>query len=290
MAGQKSAPVKVASRITSGVKRFQPIIESAKKRDVNESDTASIVADILADVFGFDKYHEVTSEYSIRGTYCDLAIKIDNKIEVIIEVKAIGIELKEAHAKQAVDYAANQGTDWVILTNGVIWKVYSITFSKPIAQELVLELNFLEIDPKTAPDLLYMLSKEGFFKSVLDEYYIQKQATNRFTLGALILSEPVLKVIKRELSRISPQVRASTAEIKEVLTSEVIKREVVDGDEVAEEMKKIEKLQRTAAKRGKPRAAKSETQSAAPEECVPIPQGYEPSRNEDKASGDPSSF
>ena len=35
-----------------------------------------IVADILSEIFGYDKYNEVTSEYAIKGTYCDLAIKL----------------------------------------------------------------------------------------------------------------------------------------------------------------------------------------------------------------------
>lgn len=40
---------------------------------------------------------------------------------MLIEVKAVGIDLRDGHAKQAVDYAANQGVEWVALTNGVIF-------------------------------------------------------------------------------------------------------------------------------------------------------------------------
>ena len=76
-----SAPKKVAERIAAGIKRYQPILESAKSRDVGESDTVTIVTDMLADVFGYDKYAEVTSEFSICGTYCDLIRRIFNVIE-----------------------------------------------------------------------------------------------------------------------------------------------------------------------------------------------------------------
>jgi hypothetical protein len=103
-----SAPKKVVERLVPGIKRFQPILSAAKARDVGESDTVTIVKDMLADVFGYDKYSEVTSEYSIRGTFCDLATKIDGTLQALIEVKAIGIELKDSHVKQVVDYAANQ--------------------------------------------------------------------------------------------------------------------------------------------------------------------------------------
>src|SRR5690606_7428578 len=118
-----AVPKKVAARLIAGLKRYQPILSAAKARDVGEADTVTIIKDMLADVFGYDKYSDVTSEHSIRGTYCDLAIKIDGQLETLIEVKAIGLELKDQHVKQATDYAANQGVDWVLLTNGVAWRV-----------------------------------------------------------------------------------------------------------------------------------------------------------------------
>ena len=58
-------PAKVADRLASGLKRFQPILTAAKSRDVNESDTSMIVTDMLADLFGYDKYSEVTRELSV---------------------------------------------------------------------------------------------------------------------------------------------------------------------------------------------------------------------------------
>src|SRR3989337_3821214 len=110
---------KVAERLASGIKRYQPILAAAKARDVGEADTVTIVKDMLSDVFGYDKYSDLTSEYSIRGTFCDLATKIDGVLQTLIEVKAIGLDIKDQHVKQAIDYAANQGVDWVLLTNGM---------------------------------------------------------------------------------------------------------------------------------------------------------------------------
>ncbi len=100
-------PAKVRDRLVTGLKRYQPVLVSARARDVNESDTVTIITDILSDVLGFDKYSEITSEYAIRGTYVDLAIKVDGKLNTLIECKAIGLDLKDNHVKQAVDYAAN---------------------------------------------------------------------------------------------------------------------------------------------------------------------------------------
>src|SRR3546814_8622536 len=92
-----NVPKRVAERLVAGIKRYQPILASAKSRDIGEADTVTIVKDLLADVFGYDKYAELTSEYAIRGTYCDLATKIDGTLQTLIEVKAIGLDLKDHH-------------------------------------------------------------------------------------------------------------------------------------------------------------------------------------------------
>jgi len=234
-------PKKVVERLVTGLKRFQPILASAKARDVGESDTVVIVTDMLAEVFGYEKYSEITSEYAIKSTFCDLATKIDGTLQTLIEVKAIGLELKDSHVKQAVDYAANQGVDWVLLTNGISWRVYHVTFGKPIGQELVIDIDFCAMNHKSQSDLelLHLWCKEGWVKSVLGDYHEQKQALSRFFVGGTVLSEPVLEVIRRELRRVSPEVRIDTEQIKNVLVNEVIKREVMEGDKADEARRKL---------------------------------------------------
>lgn len=259
-------PKKVSERITAGVKKFQPILSSAKSRDVGESDTVTIITDMLSEVFGYDKYSEITSEYAIRGTYCDLAIKLDGTLQTLIEVKAIGIELKDAHVKQAVDYAANQGVDWVLLTNGVTWRVYRVIFAKPIDHELVIDIDFCALNTRLSADmeLPYLWCKEGWQKSVLGDFHTQKQALSRFFIGGMLLTQPVLEVIRRELRRISPDVKIETDQIRAVLTAEVIKRDVMEGEKADEAKKKITKAATKALRNAPTKPASSPTIIAPP--------------------------
>jgi hypothetical protein len=265
-----SIPSRVATRLSNGLKRFQPIIDASKARDDGEGDTVIIVTDVLAEVFGYDKYNELTAEFAIRGTYCDLAIKLDGTIQALVEVKAIGSELKEAHVKQAVDYAANQGVDWVILTNAWTWRVYRVFFTKPIEQDLVLEVNLCSLNAKVDADLeaLYLLTKEGWAKSALGDFHSQKQALSRFFLGAMVLSDPVVEVIRRELRRVSPDVRIDLEEIRAALSNEVIKREVMEGEKAEEARKKIS---RAASKVLRARAQKAENTDVPAHSPGPIP-------------------
>ena len=263
---------KVAERLTSGIKRFQPVLANAKSKDVNESDTVIIITDMLADVFGYDKYAEITSELAIKGTYCDLAIKLDGKIRLLIEAKAIGIELKDAHIKQAIDYAANQGIEWVVLTNAVTWRMYSVTFGQPISHELVEEFDFMVLNAKSDADLdsAYLFTKEALTRDVLEEYQLQRQAMSRFFLGALLLSDPVLAVVRRELRRMSPDVKIEVEEIRTALTEEVIKRDVLEGERADDARKKIAKMQRAKAQKG------AEAEDSSPTPNVPASDVQQP--------------
>lgn len=224
-------PGRAAERIRDSIKKFQPILSSAKARDVNESDTVVIVTDLLQYVFGYDKYTEITSEHAIRGTYCDLAVKIDGALAFLLEVKAIGLELKDNHVKQAVDYAANQGVEWVGLTNGCTWRIYNVLFTKPIQHECILEFDFLNLSHRNADhiELLGMLAKEGWTKSKITEYKEQREALSKFTVGALLLSEPMTQVLRRELRKVVG-VLVGADEIRDVLQNEVIKRDVLEGE------------------------------------------------------------
>ena len=145
-------PKRVSERFRTTIRQYVKLLETQRARDVSEADTVTIVKDILGDTLGYDKYADITGEHAIRGTYCDLAVQIDGQLQLLIEVKAIGIDLNERHIKQAVDYAANQGVDWVVLTNGVTWILYHMVFKKPIEHQEVARINLVDLNIRSESD------------------------------------------------------------------------------------------------------------------------------------------
>lgn len=241
---------RVAERIGSQLKRYQGILAEAKNRDISESDTVVIIADMLADVLGYKKYIEITTEYAIRGTYVDLAVKIGEEIRFLVECKAIGATLKEAHVKQAIDYGANQGIEWVILSNGVIWQIYKIHFKKPVEKTLIYEADLLNTNPKNQQllECLGNLSREGFTQSSMAAFCQQQQITSKFSLAAILLSPPMLTAIRKEIRRISPSVKIDEELLKITLQNDVLKREVVDSEDAKQASEILKKASRTIAK------------------------------------------
>ena len=69
------------------------------------------------------------------------------------------------------------------------------------------------------------------------------------------MSDPILHTIRRELKRLSPDVRISVDEIRESLLHEVIKRDTIEGEKAAEAQKLIN---RAASKALRQRKAKGD--------------------------------
>lgn len=235
---------KVKNRLIDGIKRFKPIVSKAKDKDVNESDTVAIITDILADVFGYDKYSEITSEFAIKKTYCDLALKINDQPRILLEAKAAGLNLKEQHIKQAVDYGSNSGIEWVILTNSVQWMVYRIIFGRPVSAELVYDFDFTQVNTKKESDLelLFYLTKEAMSKAgkaSLDEFHSHKQVINKFVVAQTLLTEPVLDAIRKTIKKISPDAKGTNDEISRIINDEIIKRDVLDDEKTAAAKKMV---------------------------------------------------
>jgi predicted acetyltransferase len=264
-------PKKVQTRIRASLRKYRGVLADARKADRSEQDTVTVVTDMLADVFGYDKYSEITGEYCIRGTYCDLAVRIGGKVRFLIEVKAIGKDLKDNHLRQATDYAAKEGIEWVVLTNGAEWQAYRMIFEQPVRYDHVFTMDFVTGGDDLG-EMIYMLSREGIAKDAIVEYHEQRQVLNAYHLAALMLSDTVLAVLRRELRRIAPGMKISMDDVKDELVSEVIKRSILDSNEIKDAARRIK---RSKTRKIRPRSHDAEHKQAPP--ALPVVDRGEPS-------------
>jgi len=236
-------PKKFVDRVGGNLKRYQKVAASQQKADVAEADTVTVVKDILADLFGYDKYEELTSEHQIKATYCDLAIKIGGSLRLLVEVKSAGSSLADNHLRQVIDYGAHQGIHWVILTNAVEWRLVRIYVANQISHEEVCRFNLTSVSPKNEDHLrqLFLFAKEGLAIDAMDAFHQQAQLFNKFTVASIICSEPVVSVVRRELRRLFPDIKVGNENLRELIEAEVIKREALEGDKAKEAATRIRK-------------------------------------------------
>lgn len=257
-------PKKVADRWPASVKSLVGVALSHKTRDVSEADTVTLVKDMLADIFGFDKYNELTSEQQIRGTFCDLAARIDGKIKILIEVKAAAITLNEGHLRQAINYGAHEGIEWIVLTNALEWRLYKIKFGQPIEYEQVSTFCLPDINLKNEEDQrkLFLLCREGIMSDAMDVYHQHISVLNKFTVAQVVMGEKVVATVRREMRQHFPDLKIDAEDIVDLLTNEILKREVLDGEKVKEAQKRIRKA---AARRERSQARKAAVVEDKPE-------------------------
>lgn len=269
-------PKRFSDRVHASLKKYQALARTCKDRDINESDTVTLVIDILCEILGYDKFGEITKEYQVRATYCDLAIKIEDKVSLLIECKAIGIELKDTHTQQALNYGANNGCEWIVLTNGIKWRIYQITFGQPIGQELIYEFDLLQIDARSECDIemLYSVSREGADKNALHDYREEMQAKDKFCIAAILMTEAVTRIVRREIRSLSDGVIVDLDEIKDVIRDQCLKRELVEGERAIEAQKK---LKRFVNRREKSKADETEAESGSQKaEVIPVARAGNP--------------
>jgi len=246
-------PKKFCDRVAARLKAYQGVVVSHRSRDVSEADTVTVVKDVLADVFGYDKYTELTSEHQIRGTFCDLAIQIDGKVRFLIEVKSAGSTLSDAHLRQAVNYGAHQGIEWIILTNAVEWRFYKVNFGQPISWDEITRICLPDIAPRNQNDLekMFLLAREGLASDAINAFHQHQQLVNQYTLGQLVQTDAVVAVLRKELRRLFPDLKIEPADLADLLVNGVLKREVVDGDKVEEAKARIKKAGQKIARAAK---------------------------------------
>jgi predicted type IV restriction endonuclease len=216
-------------RISEGIRKYTKIIEQAQKRGVNEADTRDIVKAILGDVLGYDPFFEVTGEYSVKGQYADFGVKLGDQIRFFVEVKSIGTKLEDKQMFQIIGYAANQGHDWGILTNGDTWNIYRLFAGADKGTELVASISLTDgqLPPREKVERFFMVSKEGFRQNALAEHWSRVQVLNPLRIAEKLCEEKVLKAIRTEVQR-GAGFEVSMETICSVMLNQVIRGDLSD--------------------------------------------------------------
>ena len=151
----------------------------------------------------------ISREQQIQGRYCDIALKVEGEVVMLIEAKQAGMKLGEKEIEQAENYASRSGIEWVALTNGSEWQLYHVTFAdgEGITHELAFNLDLVnsvegeQADIKKAWDVFGLLSKRAIEDGELDEFWAAKTALNPAAVVRALFSEGSISALRRELRR-----------------------------------------------------------------------------------------
>lgn len=190
------------AKILSQLKVFKKKYLIKKYAELDESGTRLMINSFLTDILGYEELSEVRTEYAIKGTYADYVIQVDRKKHLVVEVKAIQIDLSEKHIRQAVGYAANEGIDWVLLTNGRQFELFRIIFGKPISHKRVFSFDLsIDSDLKKSAEFFILLTKKNLLKKELEQFWVHFQALEPKKLCKYFYSKEVISFLRRTLKK-----------------------------------------------------------------------------------------
>ena len=191
----------MGAEIQRPLKKFLPHLLKAKEDNLNEADTLLRIIKVFEEILDYDPMSEITREAQIRDKYVDLAIKIDGTVKLLVEAKSAATTLRDRHIDQAQHYAAEGNIKWVLLTNGVEWNLYHLSFDEGV--EYVRAFSFdLSVDPiEKAAELLCLLHRQSIKKGQLEEYWEHRAALSAESIGRALFTEQALKFIRREIRR-----------------------------------------------------------------------------------------
>ncbi len=189
-------------KILSNLKAYRRRYLVAKYQKLDESATRIMVNSLLIDVLGYKELEEVKTEYAISGTYADYVVQIGRKKHFIVEVKAIQIDLSEKHLRQAINYAANEGIDWVLLTNGRCYQLYRVIFGKPISYRKVCGFNLSDKEQlKHSVECFAYLTRKASFTDHLEKFWKRFCALEPKNLAKHLHSIEVVKFLRKRLKK-----------------------------------------------------------------------------------------
>lgn len=196
-----------------------------KKENLNadESTARLMVNSFLNNVLGYTLIDEIKTEYMIRGTYVDYVIQLNKKIQFVIEAKATSLDLNDRHLKQAVDYAANEGVEWAILTNGRYIELHRVIFEKPIRSQKIFSYDLSDLSVmKTASKHIVNLTKRAVLKGELETYWKRFDALTEENMKKAIKSSEVIRTLRLQIKKKSG-INFSDAEIAKSLSEIILK-------------------------------------------------------------------
>ncbi len=193
-------------QIRRAITKFLPILRESREANKSEAETVMVITKFLEEALGYDVLRgELSREFQIKDKYCDLAVKIDGQVRALIEVKDLATALHEKHTEQAENYASHSGVPWVILTNGIVWHLYHLTFNDPEGinriRVLLVDLLAEGADAEALASQIAILHRESVAAGALEDFWQKYTAMEPRKLIRALFSQSVLSVIRREVRR-----------------------------------------------------------------------------------------
>ncbi len=192
----------MAIDIRKSLKQASRYLLEARDAGLNEADTVLRLCKFFEDVLGYDPLEDISREAEMKSKYVDLCLKVDGRGCLLVEVKAGGEKLRTRHIEQAQGYASQNNYQWVVLTNGVDWHLYHLTFDEGIEYECAFAVSLGDEEGfEEAANKLAYLHKKSVSRGDLEAFWEVTTALAAGSIGKALFEDSVIMLLRREIRR-----------------------------------------------------------------------------------------
>ena len=200
-------------KLQTALKAYKKQYLDRKHAELDESGTRIMINSFLSEVLGYKPLEEIKTEYMIRGTYADYVVQLDGTRHFLVEVKAVSLDLSEKHLRQTINYGANEGIEYALLTNGRTFDFYKILFDKPIAARRIFSVDLSDMSHfKTSTEYLQYLHRDSAVKKGFQMLWNKCEATDPMGVAGVLLSVEVVSLV-RKLIKLKYEERCNESDI-----------------------------------------------------------------------------
>lgn len=189
-----------ASRVRTVLQSIKDHLAQPSVPKVNEATTRAHFLNPLLDALGYRSIDDILFEWYLPDgkTFLDYRLVVGGKPRVAVEAKALDVPLTDAHAAQAISYAAILGDEWAVVTNAREWRLYHAFAQTPLADKLILKVDLLAWESDSQFDAvfeqLWLISKDAFETGDGPGSWLASKKLDRLLRS--ILTDPVSPEVK----------------------------------------------------------------------------------------------
>jgi type I restriction-modification system DNA methylase subunit len=162
----------------------------------------------LLQLLGYSVEKDMDFEHHVANKRADIALLLDYKPKLFVESKDLDEDL-DNHIHQALNYAFEQGVEWVILTNGIEIRVYkSFIRNTPHKDRQIFSTTLLSL-AQTFDDLFEYVSRDSLLEA---KKLTDKAESIRENITAKILIDDLSQCRHRLFSDLLNQFKANYEE------------------------------------------------------------------------------
>jgi hypothetical protein len=191
----------MATDIRKPLRKILPHLIKAREENLNEADTCARICEVFEQVLDYDPLEHISREVQIKDGYADFGVKLEKGLKFLVEAKSAATELKDRHIGQAERYASQGNIEWVLLTNGITWQLYHLSFGEGIESELAFSLDVTAEDFDAAASQLALLHRREIQKGSLEDLWSHRTALSPESIAKSLFTDENLGRIRRDIRK-----------------------------------------------------------------------------------------